>query len=245
MRPALSFPAPVPQRGVPAGALMLLGIVVLAGAYSGWYYMSERQRTPAETVPPIPDHLLPSTQEKPTPSPQVATILPTASPPAPAAPASTAALPPAAPLPAPALPQVQTPGGPGQTVIQLPAPSQVTQPPAAQPASALAPALPPGTRVVIKASADAWVTVKQKGGAPLYSKLMHAGDSWPVPPEKSDLVMTTGNAGGTALEVDGAPVSSLGPDGLVRHDIPLDPAVLKAGLPPPPSFRAKAKVQDQ
>jgi cytoskeleton protein RodZ len=249
MRPALSFPAPVPQRGVPAGALMLLGIVVLAGAYSGWYYMSERQRTPAETVPPIPDQLLASTQEKPTPSPQVATILPTASPPAPAAavPPAPAGAQPATQLPPAPLPQVQTPGGPGQKAIQLPTP--VPSPPGIQPPSApvqaapAAPSVPPGTRVVIKASADAWVTVKQKGGAALYSKLMHAGDSWPVPPEKSDLVMTTGNAGGTELDVDGAPVSSLGANGLVRHDIPLDPTMLKAGLPPAPAWKAKPKLQ--
>ncbi len=82
-RPALSFPVPVPRRGVPAGALMLVGLLILAGAYSGWYYVTEHQRTPAETVPPIPDHLLPRSAEKPAPSPQVASILPSASAPTP------------------------------------------------------------------------------------------------------------------------------------------------------------------
>ena len=36
VRPALSFPAPVPQRGVPAGALMLLGLVGLSIARRRW-----------------------------------------------------------------------------------------------------------------------------------------------------------------------------------------------------------------
>jgi cytoskeleton protein RodZ len=236
IRPALSFPAPVPQRGVPAGALMLLGLVVLAGAYSGWYWVSERQRTPAETVPPIPDQLQPA-QEKPTPSPQVASILPTASPPAPK-PATAApvvqAVPPAVTAPAPGpLPAVQGPAA--QTAaVQSPPPAAPNVPQPVQAAAvpaAVAPvaAEPPGTRIVVKASADAWVTVRAKGGPALFSKLMHAGDSWPVPSDKPNLMLTTGNAGGTVIDVDGAPVSGLGASGVVRHDVPLDVDLLKSG----------------
>jgi cytoskeleton protein RodZ len=240
VKPALSFPAPVPQRGVPAGALMLLGLVVLAGAYSGWYYISERQRTPAETVPPIPDRLQPA-EPRPAPSPQVASILPSASPPAPV----PAPVP--APAPAPTVP-VSKPAAPAptqqaQTQAAPPAPA-----PAPAPAAAPAPmpvvqtppapqsAMPPGTHIVVKASADAWVTVRAKGGATLYSKLMHAGDSWPVPADKPNLVLTTGNAGGTEIDVDGKAVEGLGAQGVVRHDIPLDVDVLKSGqLPPAPT----------
>jgi len=245
-RPALTFPAPVPQRGVPAGALMLLGLVVIAGSYSGWYYVSEHQRTPAETVPPIPDHLLPPAQEKPTPSPQVASILPNAAPPSPAAaPAASAAPPavagpPAAVTPLP-LPSIQAPGqGPG---VQSSVPADTTPPalapqalPPAQPAAATAPTpptVPPGTRMVLKATADAWVTVKQKGGTALFSKLMHAGDTYPVPADKTDLVLTTGNAGGTEIDVDGTPTANLGGNGVVRRNLPLDPDMLKSGHLPP------------
>jgi cytoskeleton protein RodZ len=93
-------------------------------------------------------------------------------------------------------------------------PAQVTQMPPAKPAAApivapepAGPAVPPGTRIVLKATADAWMTVKQKMGPPLMSKLMHAGDSWPVPPDRTDLMMTTGNAGGTEVDVDGTAVA--------------------------------------
>ncbi len=242
MRPALSFPAPVPQRGVPAGALMLLGLVVLAGAYSGWYYVSEHQHTPAETVPPIPDHLLPPAQEKPAPSPQVASILPSAAPPAPGP--APAAVPPQTPpaanasLPASA-PAVQSPAVAPPTVTPAPLP-QAAAPAAVTPG---APPLPPGTRIVLKATADAWVTVKQKVGPPLMSKLMHQGDSWPVPPDRTDLVMTTGNAGGTEVDVDGAAVASLGASGLVRKNVPLDPEALKSGQIAPAS-KVKPKPSD-
>jgi cytoskeleton protein RodZ len=251
MRPALSFPAPVPQRGVPAGALMLLGLVVLAGAYSGWYYVSEHQRTPAETVPPIPDQLLAPTQPKPTPSPQVASILPNAAAPAPdhsqppqpvPAPAQTApATPGAAPTGTAILPSVQAPGTPAP-MVQMPPPTGAATPPATAATATPAVAVPPGTRIVLKATGDAWVTVKQKVGPALYSKLMHAGDTWAVPADRTDLTLTTGNAGGTEIDVDGTAVTGLGPTGLVRHNVPLDPTLLKSGNFTQPAATAKPKT---
>ena len=51
-RTELAFPAPVPERGMPAGALMLLGVVLAVGAYAGWYRLSGEGRLPAETVHP-------------------------------------------------------------------------------------------------------------------------------------------------------------------------------------------------
>ena len=288
VKPALSFPAPVPQRGVPAGALMLLGLVILAGAYGGWYYASEHQRTPAETVPPIPDRLVPQA-EKPAPSPQVASILPSASAPAPVAPAPalpqaaspatpSAALPTPAPTggtapatTAPATAHPVTPAvGPlpivpsstaGNAVATPPAPQQAAPAPAGQsasgqpaasPAVAATPAAPPppgtpaGTRIILRTTANAWVTVKQPSGPPLLNRLMHAGETWPVPAGKPGLLMTTGNAGGTELDVDGTSIPTLGGSGGVRRDLKLDADALKAGpLPPLPRARAKAVAVPQ
>ncbi len=292
VKPALSFPAPVPQRGVPAGALMLLGLVILAGAYGGWYYASEHQRTPAETVPPIPDRLVPQS-EKPAPSPQVASILPTASAPAPVAPApgsppvasatpayaapavpapaSSAAMPaapatsgpqPAAasplqavqhpvaggPVPTPALPHEAgsvTPVVPGQPAAAQSAPGQAA-PAAAAAAAPPPPGTPAGTRIIVRTTANAWVTVKQPSGPPLLNRLMHTGESWPVPAGKAGLLMTTGNAGGTELDVDGTSIPTLGGSGGVRRDLKLDADALKAGpLPPLPRPRPKPAVVPQ
>jgi cytoskeleton protein RodZ len=254
-RPALRFPAPVPRQGVPAGALILLGFVILAGAYGGWYWVTEHRATKVEVVPPIPDRLAPDAPKTP-PSPQVASILPTTAPPA--------NVPPAPPQMAP--PQdrpLQTqPAPPSRTMTPASLPNAalngVAQPPTnavlAKAGGSVAPApstgpvapaqlgLPAGTRIVVKASADAWITVKQPNGAPAFNKLLQAGESWAVPPDRAGLVLTTGNAGGTEIDVDGAPIpGSLGASGAVRRDVPLDADLLKAGKLPPPKPKVKPR----
>jgi cytoskeleton protein RodZ len=262
-QPALRFPAPVPRRGVPAGALMLLGLVILAGAYGGWYWVSEKRAARVETVPPIPDRLTPQGAPKSTPSPAVASLLPATAPPAAGAPPANmppanttpantppANKPPANKLPAntppPTPPAASTPGAAtpprGQTASAAAAPPQAASAASAAPGTAAAGGGAPAGRIVIKTTADAWLTVKQPNGPPVLNKLLHAGDSWPVPAGARDLTLTTGNAGGTGIEVDGAPIPvSLGGSGAVRRDVPLDADLLKSGQLPPPKPRAKPK----
>ena len=55
----LTFPVPVPARGVPAGAVVLLGVMLAVGVYVGWYRLSGEGRLPAETSAPIPAQLAP------------------------------------------------------------------------------------------------------------------------------------------------------------------------------------------
>lgn len=93
---------------------------------------------------------------------------------------------------------------------------------------------------MVKATADAWVTIKQPNGPPLLNKLMHSGETWPVPADKPGLTLTSGNAGGTELDVDSTQIATLGPSGAVRRDLKLDADALKAG-PLPPIVRGHAK----
>jgi cytoskeleton protein RodZ len=65
----------------------------------------------------------------------------------------------------------------------------------------------------------------------LLSRILHAGETWPVPADRAQLVLTTGNAGGTELVVDGAATPPLGNPGVVRRDLPLDPDLIRAGSP--------------
>jgi cytoskeleton protein RodZ len=70
--------------------------------------------------------------------------------------------------------------------------------------------------------------VKARSGKPLLNRVLKAGETWPVPAQQ-DLLLTTGNAGGTELLVDGAVAGTLGRPGAVRRDIALDPDAIKGG----------------
>ena len=55
------------------------------------------------------------------------------------------------------------------------------------------------------------------------------GDGAPITVQTMTNTLTTGNAGGTDLVVDGVPSASLGGNGVVRRDLPLDPDLIKDG----------------
>ena len=76
--------------------------------------------------------------------------------------------------------------------------------------------------MVITATQDAWVQVTDASGNILFSKVLHAGDSWPVPQE-AGLKMTTGNAGGTIITTNVTPGQPLGAVGVVLHNYQLTP----------------------
>ncbi len=199
----LSFPAPVPQRGVPAGAVVLLGIVIAAGAYVGWYRYSASDEPRSEQTAAVPPRLAPLAPA-PLQSPQVASILPstTSTPGAPAAP------PPAPPPPVP---------------MPVPVPVPVTIAPPAP----LPPPPPITTRVMLHAKTGGWVQVRERQGRVLLNRVLRAGETWPVP-MKPQLLLTTSNAGGMELLVDGVATASLGAPGAMRRDVPLDPDTIKA-----------------
>jgi cytoskeleton protein RodZ len=208
----LTFPVPVPERGVPAGAVVLLGVVLSIGAYVGWYRMSGDGRQ-ATAVKQVPAHLAPLIEPvKPPAAPSV---------PAPAE-APAAAVPPApAVSPSSAAAAIPAPGAvPGPTAAAI---SSITPAPAPAPAPA-----PDGTRIMLRARADAWVQVRDRQGPVLLNRIMRNGETWSVP-AKGQLLLTTGNAGGTELLVDGVLAPSLGGDGAVRRDLPLDPDLIRDG----------------
>lgn len=213
----LTFPVPVPARGVPAGAVALLGVVLAVGAYVGWYRLSGEGRLPAETSAPIPAQLAPLAEQ----------AVPASVPPASVALASKQPAKPAVDVTG----QTVTGADQTQSVLTAVAPPVPTVSPT-QAAAAPAPiAMPPvdQPRIVLRANADAWIQVRDRsGGTILLNRTLHAGDTWEVPP-KSNLLMTTGNAGGTDLVVNGVIAPSLGGNGAVRRDIPLDPDLLKDG----------------
>ncbi len=198
----LTFPVPVPERGVPAGAVALLGVLLAVGAYAGWYRLSGEGRLPAETSMQIPLRLAPLAEQAVRP---IATAV-VASAPAPVAP------PPVQQAEAPPVPAIS----PSSAAAAALEPPPAANEPSDQP------------RIVLRASADAWVQVRDRAGPVLLTRIMRPGETWDVP-AKPNLLLTTGNAGGTDLVVDGLTSPSLGGSGVVRRDLPLDPDLIKGG----------------
>ncbi|OYV83324.1 MAG: XRE family transcriptional regulator [Acidiphilium sp. 21-68-69] len=145
------------------------------------------------------------------------------------------------------------PGGNSGAVIAGTSASTAAGTPAAAAGTAAAGTTPPGTAatsalpagqapaaaasvsanpLVISASADSWVEVRGPHGTILFSRVLKAGQSWPVPNEPG-LTMTTGNAGGTELVRNGTAGAPLGKPGAVLHSVPLTPAAPAGGATAP------------
>ncbi len=83
-------------------------------------------------------------------------------------------------------------------------------------------------RVVIGARADSWVQVLDGEQNVVLTRMLLAGDRYLVP-DRNDLVMLTGNAGGLVISVDGKEVPQIGSDGAILHNVRLDVDLLKSG----------------
>ncbi|MCX7684075.1 MAG: helix-turn-helix domain-containing protein, partial [Acetobacteraceae bacterium] len=53
----LVFPEPVPDRGVPAGAIVLLGVLIAIGGYVLWWQSNGTDQRVVDAVPPLPPAL--------------------------------------------------------------------------------------------------------------------------------------------------------------------------------------------
>ncbi len=84
-----------------------------------------------------------------------------------------------------------------------------------------------GPRVVLRATQDSWVQVRNASNASIYTRVLRAGDTYDVPDEPG-LTLLTGNAGGLVILVDGQEVPKLGRSGQVRRNVSLNPDSLKA-----------------
>jgi cytoskeleton protein RodZ len=132
----------------------------------------------------------------------------------------------------PALPSVSPSSAAAAPVNPLPAHLPLAAPPTV--AATVVPPLPGQPRIVLRASADAWMQVKDKAGTVLLNKVLKPGEIWAVP-LLPGLLLTTGNAAGTEVLLDGATTAGLGGAAAVRRDLPLDPDQIKDGKLAPAS----------
>jgi len=231
----LSFLAPVPDRAVPTGAIVLVGVFVVLIGYGLWYFSTVPERNLANAVPSVPAELAPLALPPKPPAPPVKTaqVKPERAPvktPASPGPVTTATV--AAATPATARTPTTAPTTAAPAVVKA-APSAAstaagTQPatptaaPAATASATQTSAPAPATGQIVVATADDWVEVRDATGNIVFSKVLHAGDRWPVPQE-AGLTMTAGNAGGTEISSDGKVSAPLGSTGTVLHGYRLTP----------------------
>ncbi|WP_237560938.1 DUF4115 domain-containing protein, partial [Elioraea sp. Yellowstone] len=105
-----------------------------------------------------------------------------------------------------------------------------SEPPAREPAATYGAAGAEAGRVLLRARADTWIQVRERnGGSVLFNRVLRPGETYRVP-DRTGLVMTTGNAGGLEVLVEGEALPSLGGQGVVRRDLPLEPAALRQAV---------------
>ena len=210
---AVQAPAPTPSTSSATDAATVPPAVASA---------APEPATAVSPVPPQPESTLPT--EPPAPSSTV---------PAPDRAAPGAAAPPAPPMvaPAPSPSPASTPAAPTPTPVSpglasaVPASSGETTPLAVS-------AQPPPTataagRIVLRATADSWVELRAPGQSPIVSRILKRGEIYEVP-ARDDLVLTTGNAGGLEISLDGKTLPPLGPMGAVQRGFALNPDKLAA-----------------
>lgn len=136
----------------------------------------------------------------------------------------------AAGLPAPRL---AAPQAPARWSIPAPGPAMAATDighitPSRNPGAAQA-APPPHASglVILHAVDDTWIEIRsEKTGRIMFSRVLRQGERY-IAPDRHGLVMTTGNAGGLEILVDGRPAPSLGGPGKVVRDVRLEgPALL-------------------
>jgi cytoskeleton protein RodZ len=237
----LSFPMPLGEHSIPGRAMVLVALILVLCGYGTWYYLSTGERSRPERVAEVPIGLLASPPAQRSSEAASPPSSETAAETQPAAPAGTGLR---APVPTGSEPNPtgESAAAPPPPPVQVPALSTAmsAMPPAPPPVLVgLAPApqseepraygiVDGPARIVIRATADSWVRIRDISGSVLLDHVLKPGESYRVP-DRAGVSMQTGNAGGLEIIVDGKPAPSIGPNGAVRRNVSLEPQALISG----------------
>ena len=201
-RQDLIFPEPVTERGVPAGILVVLGVVVAVVAYVGWYNWTGSPNRTVDAIPAVPPRLERAAREGTASEP--------ISPP---------------PLAVPGL------SGGGTALlgsnVTLPTPVQV---PVVVPPPPPPPAPPPSptdvSRITVRFKADSWMQLRAAGQTPVVQRVFRSGESFTAPNQPS-LVLSLALANAVDLLIDGQIQTNALPTTPIRRDLALDPLLAR------------------
>ena len=203
-KPDLAFPIQLGERSMPGGMLLVALILAVCG-YGGWFYLSTGDGPRPERVAQIPLELLPYREAFRAPPPVSQPMVE-----AQAAPRSPA-------VPSEGSEHSGSGGRPSAAGSAL----------AAVPAASDPAPNSPG-EVVIRATADSWIQIRDARQSVLLTRVLKAGESCRAP-DRPGLSMRTGNAGGLEITVNGVPAPPIGGRGMVRRNVALDGHALLAG----------------
>lgn len=130
-------------------------------------------------------------------------------------------------IPADMAPAAPPPSPPGDTVAV--AQPTITAAPTPQTArSGRVFGITSGTpRVIVRATEETWIQVRDGKGTVWASRVLHPGDSFRAP-DVAGLTLETGNAGGLVVSLDGHDLPPLGAKSQVRRGVSLQPDALAA-----------------
>ncbi len=216
--PELVFPAPANDSPLPNKRLIWGSVAVVLVIMLGGTLLSSWRN--GQTVPEVPDTLRqPLSLDRKAMGADVAAKQAAAMSPA-AAPVADSEQ---SMLPAGAIASTVPTPVPDATAAEAPADVAAATPTAeAEPAAE--PEVPP---LVMKALQDSWMEVRTSEGKVVYSGLLKSGKSLVLREKRNDLLLTTGNAGGIEIYVNGQALPQLGAIGQVKKDISLDPTRLQ------------------
>jgi cytoskeleton protein RodZ len=222
---------PVRESRRPTVAILVASLLLVGGVYGGYQLIGSGPRPPADMVAALPSDAddIPVVSDVPEkPDQALADIASPLAPPAPTSPPAEApqAVAVAASGPSPA-PDVTS-------AVAAERLEDAASPVAARLAAldiAGAPASTAGVvaaegRVMLLARESSWVQVRSATRDFVRSRTLQPGESF-ILPDRADLALWTGNAGGVELFVDGQSVGRVGQPGAVVRDLPLAPESLR------------------
>jgi cytoskeleton protein RodZ len=230
----LVMPQPVTQSVMPGRSAILSACIVLGAIVTG-IIVANREHGSDVAVPSIPapasalDVTVPSLPNMPLPDAEIAgdTLPPDIGAPTeaplfdvpetvnvatPAAVTATDTSPQAA-----AQPNAAT--ATTATAVSADAPADASASPGMSNAAAIT------GRVVVEALQSSWVEIKDTKGVILFTNILKAGQLLPIP-DQAGVTLTTGNAGGLRVLVDGKAVAPIGQPNEVKRNVPLDISAL-------------------